>query len=54
MEDIIVYQIWIDKLKQRIAVAIQKAANKREDRKLRNLTNKAQGGFNVLNRDVQS
>ena len=30
------------------AVAIQRAFNKREDRRLRNLTNKANGGFNVL------
>ena len=45
MEDIISYSAWINKFKERIAVAIQKAVNKREDRRMRNLKNKANGGF---------
>ena len=45
MEDALAYTAWIDKLKERIAVAKQKAVNKREDRRMRNLKNKANGGF---------
>ena len=48
MEDIITYQAWINKYKERHAVSIQRAVNKREDRRLRNLTNKANGGFQCL------
>ncbi len=51
MEDIISYQSWIDKFKERIAVAIQKATNKREDRRMRNLKNKANGGFVCYKRE---
>ncbi len=51
MEDAIAYQAWIDKYKERHAVAIQRAVNKREDRRLRNLTNKANGGFQCLKQE---
>ena len=51
MEDIISYQVWIDKYKQRIAVIMQKAVNKREDRLMRNLKNKANKGFECLKRE---
>ncbi len=51
MEDLISYQSWIDKLKERIAIALQKAATKREDRRMRNLKNKANGGFTCYKRE---
>jgi len=54
LEDAIAYQAWIDKYKERHAVAIQRAVNKREDRRLRNLTNKASGGFQCLKRESSS
>lgn len=51
MEDVIAYQQWIDKIKERIAVIMQKAVNKREDRRMRNLKNKANGGFVCYKRE---
>jgi hypothetical protein len=45
MEDTLAYQAWIDKFNEWNAVCKQKAINKREDRRMRNLTNKANGGF---------
>ncbi len=49
MEEIAAYQKWID----RITKVLQAAQSKRDDRKVRNLTLKANGGFNVLPRNVQ-
>ena len=51
MEDVIAYSAWIDKFKERIAIVIQKAVNKREDRQMRNLKNKANGGFVCYKRE---
>lgn len=50
MEEINLYDKWLE----RIRVSIQKAINKREDRRLRNLKQKANGGHNVLTRNLQS
>ena len=41
MEDIIAYQVWIDRIKR----LITNAESKREERKYRNLKNKANGGL---------
>ena len=51
MEEIAAYQSWIDRIKRLIA----NAESRREERRYRNLKNKANGGFNVLQHgDVQS
>lgn len=51
MEDIIAYQSWIDKYNARILLAKARAASKRTDRAMRNLKNKANGGFTCLKQE---
>lgn len=54
-EDVAAYQVWIDRIKRWHDLAKLGAQAKRRQRQMRNLKNKANGGFGAVQpRDVQA